>query len=182
MRVLGNVTSVAPGIIGGNVFGVGDPELHKYPIAYMSEPGDWQMNEQEAASLRAYMLKGGFLIFDDFPYNAWRNWETQMKLALPELEPIQLDSSHQVFHAFFDIELGNIYGRGSGGRNPGGPAFFGYFVDNDPTKRMLAVANFQHDLGEYWEAAERGFSFIGDGATEESYKFGVNYIVYALIH
>ena len=43
-----------------------DPELHNYPIAYMSEPGFWSMDEDEVKGLRAYLAKGGFMIFDDF--------------------------------------------------------------------------------------------------------------------
>jgi hypothetical protein len=184
-RVLAEVTKVLPGVIGGNVYGFGDPELHKYPIAYLSEPGDWQLTDEEAKSFGAYLLKGGFLIVDDFPTNAWPNFEAQMRRALPQLEPIQLDSSHAVFHTFFEIpSLSNLYGgeSGFGGGRRSPPLFVGYFIDNDPTKRMLAVANYMNDLGENWERAERGFSFIGDGQTEESYKFGINYIVWGLIH
>ena len=183
-RVLAEVTKVLPGVIGGNVYGFGDPELHKYPIAYLSEPGDWQLTEEDAKNFGAYLLKGGFLIVDDFPYDDWPNFEAQMRRALPGLEPIQLDSTHAVFHTFFEIpSLNNLYGGdgGFGGRRSP-PVFVGYFIDNDPTKRMLAVANYMNDLGENWERAERGFSFIGDGQTEESYKFGINYIVWGLIH
>jgi hypothetical protein len=186
MRVMKEVTAVVPGVIGGNVYGLGDPELHKYPIAYMSEPGDWQMSDEEATNLHNYILKGGFLIFDDFPDDreAWPNFEVQMQRVLPGLEPMQLDSTHAVFHAFFEIpSLNNLYGGSSGGRGArSGPLFFAYFVDNDPAKRMLAVVNYNNDLGENWERAELGFSFIGDGQTEESYKFGINYLVYALSH
>ena len=185
-RVLREVTKVLPGVIGGNVYGFGDPELHKYPIAYLSEPGDWQLTDEDAKNFGAYLLKGGFLIVDDFPDDgrALPNFLAQMKQALPELEPIQLDSTHAVFQTFFEIpSLNNLYGSDSGfGRSRGGPVFFAYFVENNPAKRMLAVANFRNDLGENWEAAEQGYSFIGDGRTEESYKFGINYIVWGLIH
>ncbi|MGH7471586.1 MAG: DUF4159 domain-containing protein [Longimicrobiales bacterium] len=177
-KLLSHITSAAPGVVGGNIIDIGDPELHKYPIAYMSEPGYWDMNDQEVANMRSYVLKGGFLIFDDFPDDALANFETQMKRMLPELEPIQLTAEHRIFKAFFEFEsLDDLYG-GYQGR----PVFLGYFLNNDPTQRMLAIVNFQNDLGEKWEYAERGFSVVGDASTEEAYKFGINYIVYGLTH
>jgi hypothetical protein len=176
-RLLSHITKADPGVIGGNIIEVGDKELHRYPIAYMSEPGDWDMNDEEVANLRSYVLKGGFLIFDDFPYDAWGNFAAQMKRILPELEPIELKADHRIFNIFFEFEsLDNLYGS-----YQGRPYFFGYFLENDPTKRMLAMVNYQNDLGESWEYAERGFSVIGDAAIAESYKFGINYLLYGLI-
>ncbi len=34
--------------------------------------------------------------------------------------------------------------------------FRALFEDNDPKKRMLAVANYQNDLSEFWEFSEQG--------------------------
>ena len=48
------------------------PELFKYPVAYMAEPGFWTLTDEEAAAFRAYLLKGGFVIFDDFREHARR--------------------------------------------------------------------------------------------------------------
>jgi hypothetical protein len=177
-RLLAHITTTAPGVVGGNIIDVGDPELHKYPIAYMSEPGYWEMNDQEVANMRNYVLKGGFLIFDDFPRGQFENFEIQMKRMLPELEPIRLTAEHRIFNAFFEIEsLDNLYGS-----YQGRPVFLGYFLNNDPTQRMLAIVNLQNDLGESWEYAERGFSVVGEGAIAEAYKFGINYIVYGLTY
>ncbi len=188
-RLIGAISEIKPGVEGGNIIDLGDPELHKYPIAYLSEPGfqdntsgGWDMNDQEVANMRAYLLKGGFLIVDDFPYAAWPNFDAQMRRMLPELEPIVLDATHPIFHTFFDIEsLERLHISASYGARSA-PVFVGYFEDNDPKKRMLVMANYQNDLGEYWEYSERGFSYVGDGATSEAYKFGINYIVYGLTH
>ena len=54
------------------------------------------------------------------------------------------------------------------------------FEDNDPTKRLIAVANFNNDLGEYWEFSDQGVDPVD--LSNEAYKFGVNYFIYALIH
>ena len=49
-----------------NTVTLDDPDLFKYPIAYIIEVGWWTVNDHEAAALRDYLLKGGFLFVDDF--------------------------------------------------------------------------------------------------------------------
>ena len=72
-KILGEVTSLKPflGPNGGNVLMLDDPELHKFPFAYMSEPGYWTLNDDEARGLRTWLQKGGFLLFDDFRGDHW---------------------------------------------------------------------------------------------------------------
>ena len=145
-----------PGAEAGNIVDIGDPELHRYPIAYMSEPGYWGMNEKEVENMRSYLMKGGFLIFDDFPYQAWGNFERQMRRILPDMQVQPLEATHPIFHAFFQIEsLQNVYGT-----YLGQPVFLGVFENNDSNKRLMAIINFQNDLGENWEYSGRGFSVI----------------------
>src|SRR5690349_2136870 len=49
---------------GSNVFDLGDPEIFRHPLVYMSEPGFWDMTDAEALNLRRYLLKGGLILFD----------------------------------------------------------------------------------------------------------------------
>jgi hypothetical protein len=180
MHILAEVTTVTPFVDGGRIIDVGDPELMKYPIAYMSEPGHWEMNDKEAENLRNYLLKGGFLIFDDFGSNRggddWPTLARQMARVLPQARWIPMEAKHPVFHAFFQIEsLDNLI---PGYR--GAPLFLGLFEGNDPTKRLIAIANYNNDLGENWEYSDTGFLPVE--ASNESYKFGVNYFVYGLTH
>jgi hypothetical protein len=56
--------------------------------------------------------------------------------------------------------------------------FFGIFEDNDPTKRMLAIINYNNDISEYWEWSDTGQFPIE--LSNDAYKLGVNYVVYAL--
>jgi hypothetical protein len=176
MHILAEVTTVDPFRDGGRIVDVGDPELMKYPIAYMSEPGFWQMNDKEAENVRKYLQKGGFLIFDDFGGNHWQNLATQMARVLPQARWIQMDASHPVFHAFFEIpSLDNLIPS-----YRGMPVFLGIFENNDPKKRLMAIANYNNDLGENWEYSDTGFLPVE--ASNEAYKFGVNYFIYGLTH
>ena len=58
--------------------------------------------------------------------------------------------------------------------------FLGIYEDNDPTKRMMALANHNSDIAEYWEWSGQGLFPFDD--TNEAYKLGVNYIIYGLTH
>lgn len=176
MHIIQEVTTVTPFVDGGRIIDVGDPELMKYPIAYMSEPGFWQQNDQEAENIRSYLLKGGFIIFDDFGGSHWQNLATQMARVLPQARWIPMDASHPVFHTFFQIEsLDNLLPS-----YRGMPVFLGIFEDNDPKRRLMAIANYNNDLGENWEFSDTGFLPVE--ASNESYKFGVNYFIYGLTH
>lgn len=177
-RILADLSLLDPaqGPYGGNVFPVGDAETHRYPLAYMSEPGYWTQTDEEAQRLGDYMLKGGFLIFDDFRGDHWENFERQLRRALPEAKLVKLDVSHPVFHAFFDIktlEMAEMYIGYT-------PQFYGVFEDNDPTRRLMVVANYNNDIGEYWEFD--GMDWLPIDLTNDAYKFGVNYVMYAMTH
>ena len=176
-KILSEVTAVVPfqGPNGGNVLPLDDPELHKFPFAYMSEPGYWTMSDQEARGLHAYLNKGGFLIFDDFRGDHWDNFESQLRRVLPEARLVELDVSHPIFHSFFDIEtleMAWMYNLP--------PRFYGVFEDNDPNQRLMVVANYNNDIGEYWEYSDTGWLPID--LSNEAYKFGVNYVMYAMTH
>ncbi len=177
MRILETVTSVNPfqGPNGGNIHPLDDPDLHRFPFAYMSEPGFWTLSDAQARGLRAYLLKGGFLVFDDFRGDHWFNFESQLRRVLPDARLIELDVSHPIFHAFFDIdtlEMPWMYNLP--------PRFYGVYEDNDPTKRLMVVANYNNDIGEYWEYSDTGWLPID--LSNEAYKFGVNYVIYAMTH
>jgi hypothetical protein len=48
---------------GSLILTLDDPELFKHPIAFMWEPGFWNLTDREAESFRAYLSKGGFAVF-----------------------------------------------------------------------------------------------------------------------
>jgi Domain of unknown function (DUF4159) len=176
MKILKELTLAAPRIDGSNILTLDDPALFDYPILYMSEPGFWTMSDAEAKGLREHLRKGGFIIFDDFRDDHWYNLEEQMRRVMPEGKWLPLDTKQQVYHSFFEIDALDLltsYG-------PHKPEYFGMFEDNDPTKRLMAVANFNNDLGEYWEFSDQGVDPVD--LSNEAYKFGVNYFIYALIH
>ena len=180
MAVLKDFTLIDTNTDGSLILALDDPNLFKHPIALMQEPGFWVMTDEEAERLRAYLLKGGFLIFNDFEDNQWDNFEAQMNRVLPGARWIRLDGTHPIFDSFFRIEqidlphpsYHHLFGRR--------PEYFGLFEDNDPTRRLMAIANYNTNLAEYWQLGGRGFFPIEPMTI--GFELGVNYMMYGLTH
>jgi hypothetical protein len=163
---------------GNEILMLDDPDLFKYPIALMWEPGFWNLTDREAESFRAYLLKGGFAIFEDFDgATQWANFEAQMHRVLPEGRLVHLDSSHQIFSAFFPIKDIDAIAQPMSHIRPG---YYGIFEDNDPSRRLIVVANYDNGVQEYWEWS--GQTLFPFRASNEAYKLGVNNMIYGLTH
>src|SRR5262249_43410870 len=75
MTILNELTYLNPRTEETSILSLDDPELFRYPVAYLCEPGGWSMTDHEASTFRAYLQKGGFLIVDDFRVFHWGNFE-----------------------------------------------------------------------------------------------------------
>jgi hypothetical protein len=174
--ILDALTALQPNLHVSNIFDLEDPEIFKNPVLYMWEPGFWRISAAGADNLRKYMLKGGFVIFDDFEADQWFNFEAEFRRALPDAEFIELDASHPIFHSFFEMNQVDV-------PHPTvrvEPIYYGVFKDNDRNGRMMALINYNNDVAEYWEWSGQG-RFPVD-TTNDAYKLGVNYMIYALTH
>jgi len=170
------ITAIKPNLNVSNVLDLEDPEIFRNPILYMWEPGGWRVTDEGAANLRAYLLKGGFVVFDDFEQDQWFNFEAQFRKAVPEAQFVPLQSSHPIFHTFFEIEQLNLPHPMMNVK----PVFYGVFEDNDPAGRMMALVLYNSDVAEYWEWSGQGLFPVD--TTNDAYKIGVNFMVYALTH
>jgi hypothetical protein len=163
-----------------------DPELFDYPLVYAVEVGSWYFNDEEAARMREYMERGGFLVVDDFWGTLqWDDFSRQLAKVFPdrEVEPIPL--SHAVFHSFYDIdEIIQVPSiricRGSSQTWQGDgytPYVLGVFDDD---RRLMMAINFNTDLGDAWEWADDPcYPHFYSGF---AYRMGINFIVYAMTH
>jgi len=178
MTILQHHTTIAPNMGKGNIYALDDPELFKYPWAYLCEVGFWYPTDEEAESLRTYLFKGGFLVVDDFIMDwQWDNFQEQMARVLPGYDLVQLDVTHPIFDSFFYIETLDF-------THPtfpeAKPVYFGVFEDNDPNKRLMVIANYNHDIGDYWEWS--GTGWVPIDISNEAFKLGVNYVIYGMTH
>ncbi len=177
MTMMRELTTVVPHVDASNIHTFDDPELLKYPIAYLSEPGYWIPSEAEVAGLRNYLAKGGFLIVDDFMRGEWHNFERQLRRVLPAARFERMDVSHAVFQAFFQLTTLQM----SYPHNPHLQAeFLGIFEDNDPAQRLLVIINYNNDIGDYMEWSGAGWWPVN--ITNDAYKLAINYLIYGLTH
>jgi hypothetical protein len=177
MLMMREVTSLRPHVRESNILTLDDPELMKYPIAYLSEPGYWVPNDAEVEGLRRYLAKGGFLIVDDFMRNEWYNFEQQMRRVLPRANIEPLDVSHKIFHSFFSLdslEMSYPHDRSLKAQ------FLGIHEDNDRGKRLMVIINYNNDIGDYMEHSGQGWWPVN--TSNDAYKLAINYLVYALTH
>jgi hypothetical protein len=173
-KIVSELSTLRVRTLESNILALDDPELFKYPVAYLCEAGYWSPSDAEVLGLRNYLLKGGFIIFDDFARGDWFNFEAQMRRALPELRPMRLTTDDKVFDSFYRITSlaynHPYYGMPS--------EFWGFYENNDRSRRLLAVINYNNDISEYWEFSDEALFPLD--ASNEAYKLGVNYLIYAL--
>jgi hypothetical protein len=184
MKIMDEVSYLGPHIEEINTLTFDDPDIGRYPVAYVIEVDWWAMTDREAAGLRTYLQKGGFIIVDDFKARGvrggfgggWDVFAATMTRAMPGAQFVDLELSHPIFHSFFEIASLHIPQAYISGQ----PAFRGLFEDNDPNKRLQMIVNYNTDISQFWEWSGLGLRPIDD--TNEAYKLGVNYIIYGLTH
>jgi hypothetical protein len=184
MRIMNEVSYLGARTDAYDLFSLDDPELMKYPVAYITEAGWWTINDSEAEALRAYLQKGGFVIVDDFKVpgefgvgGGWDNFAANMKRVLPGARFVEMSPTHPIFHSFFEIDTLDDFPQAY---NAGRPIFRGLYEDNDPSRRLQMIVNYNTDISQYWEWSGRGFRPFDE--TNEAYKLGVNYVIYGLTH
>jgi len=162
------------------------------PFIMMTEPGGTYFDDAEAASLRTYLQKGGFLWADDFWGDyAFEHWMNELRKALPSSDfPLtDLPLDHPIFHVLYDVkEIPQIpsinfwYGTRGGtserGRDSATPHVRAV---SDRDGRVLVVMTHNTDFGDAFEregdSREYFERFAGAG-----YAFGVNTLLYSMTH
>jgi hypothetical protein len=170
-----------------NYTAIMDPDLFKFPYAYIVEPGQMYFTKEEAARLREYLLRGGFLHLDDF----WglyqkENMETQLAKVFPEYRIQQLPMTHEIFHTFFDIDqIMQIPNQGNGcygGRtweqaDDIEPRVYGIADDRG---RLMVAITYNSDLGDSWEFMD--LACYPEKYSGYSIRMALNFMIYAMSH
>ena len=167
-----------------------DDRIFQYPFLFLQQPGqgNWRPTNEEGARLREYLLRGGFLLVDDFhgEYD-WARFESAMKRVMPDRPIVEIPEEDTLMHIFYDLdERSPIPGerhlrRGRGGQivaqMEGPPHWRGIYDDHS---RLMVAINFNMDMGDAWEHADDPYYPVP--MTALAYKFGVNYVIYAMTH
>ena len=82
-----------------------DGDIYNYPWVYAVQVQTWTFTDAEAKRLREYLLKGGFLMVDDFHGTA--DWESFMEACawFFRTAPIEdLENKDEIFHVLYDLD------------------------------------------------------------------------------
>jgi hypothetical protein len=147
-----------------------EEELFLHPLIHMTGHGKVSFGPEEAANLRRYLERGGFLWADD-NYGMDRYFRAEMKKVFPEEPLVELPFGHGIYHSFYDFESGlpKIH------EHDGGPPH-GYGIFHDG--RLVVFYSFNTDIGDGMEDPE----VHNDPAEvrEAALRMGMNIVVYAL--
>ena len=82
-----------------------DDNIFDYPWIYAVEVGYWYLNDDEAAHMRDYLLRGGFLMVDDFHGSwEWAAFVASMEKVFPDRPIIDIPESDEAFHVHYDLD------------------------------------------------------------------------------
>ena len=177
-----------------------DDRIFDYPLLYVVEAGFASFGDQESANLKEYLLRGGFLLVDDFHGSyQWEQFSGWIGQVFPDREIVDLSPDHEIFHVHFDIdEFIQIPGLRALCLNPGetwelpitkAPSVvesnasrqqprWRAILDDDG--RIMVMVNWNMDLGDAWEHADmEEYSAL---YTATAYRLGVNYVMYGMTH
>jgi hypothetical protein len=160
-------------------------DVYNWPWLYAVEVGHWQLTENQIKTLREYLLRGGFLMCDDYHGSyEWDVFVSSMQRVFPDRPIVEIENHDQIFHSIFDLDdryqvpgaqflwSGRMYEQ-----DGVVPHWRGIYDDKG---RIMVAMCFNMDLGDSWEWADEPqypekFSALG-------IRIGVNYVVYAMTH
>jgi hypothetical protein len=171
-----------------------DNDVFNWPMMYAVEVGHWDLPDSQAAQLREFLLRGGFLMVDDFhgdqPYHnvtsEWQVFLAGMKKIFPDRPIEDLQNDNAIFHTVYDLnERSQVpgwqwyfsrrtYEAGETGKTPHWRAIF-----DDKGRVMVAICH-NMDLGDAWEWSDDP-RYPEKWATL-AYQIAVNYFIYDLTH
>ena len=154
---------------------LGSEELFDFPFAYVSEPGEMQLTDQEVINLREYILRGGSIIMDDFDGDwQWDQMESQVRRAFPQRPLIPIDDGHILFSAHEHLENLQAMSQYVPGNDI---TYYGLFTDEG---RLAIMAGHNNDLANFWD-------WYSDGSmplkpSTDAFRLGTNAVIYSMTH
>lgn len=160
-------------------------EIYDWPWIYAVEVGHWELNDSQAKRLRDYLLRGGFLMTDDFHGTyEWDVFMQSMSRVFPDRPVVDLENKEAIFHVLYDLDErfqvpGVVtFGSGRTYEYDGVEAKWRGIYD-DKGRIMVAVCQ-NMDLGDAWEHADH--PQYPEKYASLAYRIGINYIIYAMTH
>jgi hypothetical protein len=174
----------------------GTDDIYNWPSAYAVEVGHWDLPDQAAAQLREYLLRGGFLMVDDFHgsnardneggINEWELFTESLERVFPNRQVQDIPNSDAIFHTVSDLsdrfqvpgaqyfQTGITYEKGPTGKEPH------WRCVRDDQGRIIVAIFHNMDLGDAWEVSDE--PRYPEKWASLAYRIAVNYFIYDLSH
>ena len=166
-----------------------DSRIFQCPIVFASDVGVMALSPAEAAGLRAWLAKGGFLWVDDFWGDvAWSQWRRELDKILPGAIPKPLPPTHELFSAHHAVpavpQVSNIgfwmVEHKTSERGFASPTAVLQAVVDDHD-RIQVLMTFNTDIGDTWEREGDDPGYF-EAFAPIGYALGINAVLYAHAH
>lgn len=160
-------------------------DIFNYPWVYAVQVENWTFTPAEAKRLHDYLLKGGFLMVDDFHGTEdWESFMEGMREVFPHRPIVDLQSNDPIFHTLYDVDDkmqipgehyvwdGRTYEKD--GYQPQWRA-----IRDDKGRIMVAICHNMH-LGDAWEWADD--PNYPETYASMAFRVGLDYIIYGMTH
>ena len=160
-------------------------EIFYWPWVYAVEVGHWSLTDRQCERLREYLLRGGFLMTDDF-HGSWE-WDVfmaSMSRVFPDRPVVEIPDQDAIFHVLYDLGQriqvpgiqywysGHIYEK-----DGIEPHWRGIYDDKG---RLMVAICFNQDNGDAWEWADH--PRYPEHYASQAYRMGINFIIYSMTH
>jgi len=160
-------------------------DIFNYPWVYAVQVQTWSFSDEEAKRLREYLLKGGFLMVDDFHGTAdWENFMTGMRQVFPDRPVEDLTDKDEIFHVLYDMDdrfqvPGEQWIRTHRTYEKDGFVPKWRAIRDDHGRIIVAICHNMH-LGDAWEWADD--PEYPEQFASMAFRVSLNYIVYGMTH
>jgi hypothetical protein len=161
-------------------------DVFNWPFLIASFPGTWNLSDTQAAKLRDYLLRGGFLFCDSFfGTTEWNGFSDTLRRVFPDRPIVELSPDHPILHTLYDItdlkQVPNgrtLRWRGVGYRSDGAVPHWRAVLDDE--NRVMVLIAFNNDVGDSWQYAD--VPEYPQSATYLGIRLGADIALYAMTH
>ncbi len=160
-------------------------DIFNYPWVYAVQVEDWTFTDAEAKRLREFLLRGGFLMVDDFHGTAdWESFLRGMRMVLPNRPIEDLDNKDEIFHVLYDLDdrfqvPGEQYINTGRTYEKDGYVAKWRAIRDDKGRIIVAICHNMH-LGDAWEWSDS--PEYPENFSSMAFRIGLNYIIYGMTH
>jgi len=160
-------------------------DIYNWPFVYAVQVETWTFTPAQAQRMRDYLLRGGFLMVDDFHGTAdWAAFLHGMRMVFPDRPIEDLQNNDELFHVIFDLsERFQVPGEQyvSTGRTYEKDGFDPKWraIRDDQGRIVVAICYNMH-LGDAWEWADD--PRYPERFASMAFRVGIDYIMYSMTH